>query len=172
MNNQNEIETYANITAFPNYQISTFGNCKNIKTGRILKPGIGSDGYLMIKLSNDGDVSNKRIHKLVAGAFLQNPDEKKCVDHINHDKLNNNLNNLRYATYTENNQNASMKSSNTSGVVGVSWHKIKSKWRARIDVNGVQKHLGYFVNKDDAITARTNAEIQFFGEFRANNQVV
>ena len=172
MNNQNEIETYANITAFPNYQISTFGNCKNIKTGRVLKPGIGSHGYYHVTLTNDGKRSDKKIHKLVAGVFLQNPEDKKCVDHIDRDSLNNHLSNLRYATHSENNQNVSIKSNNTSGVAGVSWNKQRKKWQAYIKLNYIKKNLGYFVNKDDAITARTNAEILYFGDFRAVNQIV
>ena len=163
MNNQ--IEVYANISGYSNYQISNFGNCKNIKTGRILKPGMSSSGYLMVVLTNDGEKSTKNIHKLVANTFLENSANKKCVDHIDICKTNNHVSNLRYATTSENAQNASIKSNNTSGVVGVSL--CNNKWRAQICVNGVKKQLGYFVNKDDAITARSNAEIQYFKDFRA-----
>jgi hypothetical protein len=163
----NNIETYANITSYPNYQVSTFGNVKNIKTQRILKPGSSTGGYLMVNLRDDGEKSTKKIHKLVANAFLENPENKKCVDHVDRNKTNNHLSNLRRATHVENQQNASMKSNNTSGVVGVCWHKKNNKWEVKIRVNGVNKNLGYFVNKDDAITARANAEIQYFKEFRA-----
>ena len=166
MNNQIE-ETYANITNFPNYQVSTFGNVKNIKTGRILKPAPGGGSYLMVILMDDGERSNKKIHKLVANAFLENTEDKKCVDHVDHDRKNNHLLNLRWATHTENAQNALIKSTNTSGVIGVCWYKPTSKWYAQIRINGKNKNLGYFVNKDDAITARRNAEIQYFGEYRA-----
>ena len=123
--NNNQIETYANITGFSKYQVSNFGNVKNIKTGKILKPGTCSGGYLMVGLMDDGERSFKKIHKLVANAFLENLENKKCVDHIDRCKTNNQLSNLRYATDSENGQNASMKSNNTSGAVGVSWHKIK-----------------------------------------------
>ena len=165
MNNQ--IETYANITNFPNYQVSTFGNVKNIKTGRILKGTAIDTGYFIVVLIDDGERSTKKVHKLVANAFLQNPEEKRCVDHIDRCKTNNHLSNLRYATSTENAQNKSMQSTNTSGVIGVSFHKQSNNWCARINVNGENKGLGYFVNKEDAITARSNAEIQYFGAFRA-----
>ena len=164
MNNQ--IETYANITGYPNYQVSTFGNVKNDKSGRILKPGL-SDGYFKVDLRVDGDSSNKKIHKLVANAFLENPENKKNVDHVDRNRLDNHLSNLRFATGSENAQNKSMMTNNTSGVAGVSWYKKTSKWTVHITINGVHKNQGYFVNKDDAITARSNAEIQYFGEFRA-----
>ena len=166
--NNNQIETYANITGFSNYQVSTFGNVKNITTGKILKPQTNScNGYLQITLMDDGERSYKKIHRLVANAFLENSEDKKCVDHVDHDRKNNYLSNLRFATHTENNQNKSTYSNNTSGVIGVDWKKSNNKWRVQIQINGVKKHLGYFVNKDDAITARSNAEIQYFGEFRA-----
>ena len=165
--NNNQIETYANITGFSNYQVSNFGNVKNIKTGRILKPGTEGSGYLYVILMDDGERSSKKIHKLVATTFLQNSEEKKCVDHKDRCKTNNHISNLRWATGSENNQNKSMQLNNISGVIGVSWFKRDSKWKVQIMENGVQKHLGYFISKDDAITARSNAEIQYFGEFRA-----
>ena len=168
----NNIETYANITSFSNYQVSTFGNVKNIKTGRILKPGTSSSGYLQVVLYDNDEKSTKMIHKLIANVFLENPEDKRCLDHIDRDKLNNHISNLRYATASENNQNKSMQSNNTSGVIGISFYKKTNKWKARIQINGVEKHLGFFNNKDDAITARTNAEIQYFGEFRAIIQEV
>ena len=168
MNNQ--IETYANITNFPNYQVSTFGNVKNVKSGRILKPGSGTGGgYLMVILMDDGERSMKTVHRLVAITFLENPEHKKCVDHIDRNKLNNHISNLRYATVSENAQNVSINTTNTSGVRGVSWDKKLNKWKVQITANGIRKHLGRFANKDDAITARANAEIQYFKEFRAVN---
>ena len=118
----NNIEVYANITNFPNYQVSTFGNVKIVKTGKILKPG-SSRGYFYVILTDNGDKSTKTIHRLVANAFLENSEEKKNVDHVDHNRLNNHVSNLRFATSTENNQNASMKSNNTSGIIGVSWLK-------------------------------------------------
>ena len=92
--NNNQRETYANITGYPNYQISNFGNCKNVKTGRILKPGTNGPGYLYVILMDDGERSMKRIHKLVAKAFLENPEHKICIDHVDHDRKNNHLSNL------------------------------------------------------------------------------
>ena len=69
--NNNQIEVYANITGFSNYQISNFGNVKNITTGRILKPGTGSHGYFTVSLRDDGEKSTKLI--LVQFVLFRNP---------------------------------------------------------------------------------------------------
>lgn len=50
-------------------------------------------------------------------------------------------------------------------MVGISWKKDKKKWKAYLSVNSKQIHLGYFVNKDDAIRARLEAEAKYFKEF-------
>ena len=65
-------EEYKIIKDFDNYEISNFGNVKNINTGRILKPGNDGRGYFFVKLYKDGKKFNKKIHKLVANAFLPN----------------------------------------------------------------------------------------------------
>ena len=64
-----------------------------------------------------------------------------------------------------------MGTNNTSGNIGVSWNKEKQKWKAYITIGGKQIHVGYFVNKEDAIQARKAAELKYFGEYRyeANN---
>ena len=165
MNSENEI--FVNIVNFSNYQVSNFGNVKNVKTGRVLKPGLCTGGYLMVTLMNDGERSSKKIHKIVASAFLENPENKINVDHISRDRTNNHVNNLRWATASENAQNRSITSRNTSGVKGVSFHKSSQKWRAQIDADGRKIYLGSFEDKNDAIVARENAEIYHFGEFRS-----
>ena len=129
-------EVYANIVNFPNYQISTFGNCKNVITGRILKPSISPQGYLQVVLMNDGDRSTKTVHKMVAIAFLENPENKRCVDYIDRCRANNHISNLRFATDSENQHNISIKSNNTSGVTGVFFHRAAQKWKAQITADG------------------------------------
>jgi len=75
--------------------------------------------------------------------------------------------NLRYATHSQNSQNASIKKSNTSGVSGVHWHNGANKWYVRIRVNNKRLLLGYFINFDDAVKIRKEAEVKYFGEFQA-----
>lgn len=86
-------------------------------------------------------------------------------DHIDRNEFNNLESNLRKCTVQENNCNKSISIKNTSGVIGVSWHKMSQKWMAGLKVNNKSIYLGIYTNKDDAIRARLNAEVKYFGEF-------
>jgi hypothetical protein len=139
---------------------------KNVKTERILKPAIDNHGYYKISLRKDGNKFNKRIHKFVANAFLPNPENKRCIDHVDNNRLNNDIKNLRWATYSENNMNRKISSKNKSGFKGISWHKKRNKWQSHITINGKQQNLGYFDNIEDAIHARVIKSEELFGEFK------
>ena len=90
--------------------------------------------------------------------------DKGC-DHADRNPLNNRRYNLRKATLIENAQNHTKQKTNTSGVVGVEWRKDSQKWCASITVNKNRIWLGYFINKNEAITTRLKAEAEYFGEF-------
>ena len=95
---------------------------------------------------------------------------EKLIDHIDGDKINNKINNLRLASKSQNSMNRSiLGSNNNSGVIGVNWVKRDRKWCARVTVDGFIKHLGLFINKEDAIKARKEGEIKYFGEFRGQD---
>ena len=130
------VETFKKIEGFENYSVSDHGNARNNTTGRILKPGCDTCGYFQVGLRKNEKTHLKSIHRLIAKAFLLNPENQKCVDHIDNNKKNNKLTNLRFATSRENNQNASLSSKNTSGTKGVSWNKKAMKWTAQIKING------------------------------------
>ena len=121
------MEQYKIIKDFLNYSVSNFGNVKNNKTGRVLKPSICNNGYYKISLRNNGNQYNKNIHKLVAKYFIPNPFNKQFVDHINNNKLDNNVSNLRYATNQENQMNRQLNSNNTSNYKGVIFYKPSNK---------------------------------------------
>lgn len=80
------------------------------------------------------------------------------IDHIDGDKLNNSLINLRSVTQSENCQNRRLSTRNTSGVVGVTWIDEANKWRAYIKVGGIQRHLGEYSDIEMAKAARRGAE--------------
>jgi len=83
---------------------------------------------------------------------------KLTVDHIDTNKLNNCKSNLRYATKTENLRNRKAK--------GYCWNKKDKRWQPYIRVKYKQINLGSFINEEDAIKARKQAEIKYFKEFR------
>ena len=89
------------IQYFPNYHISTFGNIKNIITNKFLKP-CNKAGYYNVSLVNSTSRKSFKIHRLVAIAFITNPENKPEVNHKDKNKLNNNINNLEWATRSEN----------------------------------------------------------------------
>lgn len=83
------------------------------------------------------------------------------LDHINGDRLDNRLENLRVVTRKQNMKNQQMKKSNTSGVCGVGWDKEAGKWRAYISVNGRVRTIGRFECLSAAAHARRRAEREF-----------
>lgn len=92
------------------YQVSNFGRVKSFKykTPRILKLTPYPNGYLRVDLHYNGAVKSASVHRLVAEAFIPNPDGKPEVNHINGDKTDNHVENLEWATRTENVQHALM----------------------------------------------------------------
>jgi len=79
------------------------------------------------------------------------------VDHIDHDRTNNRISNLRLVEQADNKRNASMNSRNTSGFNGVSWNKIRKKWRASFKSKGKSTTIGHFDKLEDAVAARQAA---------------
>ena len=84
------------------YQVSNLGRVKRITTGRVLKPLKHANGYLMVKLSKNSIVYTKTTHRLVAEAFIPNPEHKSEINHIDENKTNNNVSNLEWMTRKEN----------------------------------------------------------------------
>ena len=120
------------------------------------------------RLHNDGYVSSSgssiRLHRLI----MDCPDDM-VIDHINHDPLDNRKSNLRACTYQQNMMNHSLRANNSSGTTGVCWYKRTNKWKAEIKINNRTIHLGYYEDMNDAIQARKQAEIDYFGEYRSND---
>ena len=83
------------------------------------------------------------------------------LDHINGRREDNRIINLRAVSRTENLKNQRLSTKNTSGVLGVCWHKSREKWAARINVSGRKMHIGYFESFDAAVAARKAANIEY-----------
>ena len=122
------------------------------------------DGYVV----SDTGRKHTKMHRLVTNA------EYGCdVDHIGMEQTRNDnrKDNLRTCTRAENTRNKTKFSKNTSGCIGVCWHKQSKKWLARIYVNGEEINLGLFQSKQDAISARIDAEKKYFGDFAPQREV-
>ncbi|CAL6103553.1 HNH_homing endonuclease [Hexamita inflata] len=99
------IEEYRDIVDYPNYEVSNLGQVRNKSTGRILKPYEDKDGYLTVGLYLNKIKKTCKIHRLVAQAFLENPNNYNEIDHINGSPSNNNVQNLRWTSPRDNCKN-------------------------------------------------------------------
>ena len=96
------------------------------------------------------------------------------IDHINGIGTDNRLTNLREVSHAENMRNQRRSSANTSGCMGVDFHNVANKWRARIIVDKKEMHLGVFDTKTEAVAARKAAELHYgfhpnHGDLRPNS---
>ena len=90
------------IDGFSNYSVSNTGLVRIDNTGTILKFCAGNHGYHMACLWKNNKGHQKTVHRLVAKAFIQNPENKRCVNHIDGNKKNNTVSNLEWCTHSEN----------------------------------------------------------------------
>lgn len=123
--------------------------CKSLKTGYVF---IGIDGRLYL--------AHRLAWFYVHGAW---PD--RGIDHINRDRADNRLANIRPADQQQNAANSPARSTSRSGVKGVSWCKSTQMWRATITVNGKQKTIGRYESISDAAAAYQQEAMHAFGEF-------
>lgn len=154
---------WKNITGYEDYEISNTGLVKSLKKGReiIMKSTKNTGGYYSISLFMNGKRKDFPIHKLVAMMFLGHIPNKyeSVVDHINSDKLDNRVENLRIVTPRENTSKLSEKKNKKSSYIGVSFDKRENrtkKWTAKIFLNGVHKNLGVFYTEEEAYIAYEN----------------
>lgn len=119
--------------------------------------GKKGNGYWMTYIDGVNYYNHRLVWYIHNGLIPKN----KYVDHINRNRMDNRIENLRLVSFTGNTQNASIRSDNSSGVRGVSWFSPTKKWRARIKVNKKEVCLGYFKEFSDAIRVRKAAENKY-----------
>lgn len=100
------MEEWREIREYPKYSVSNEGRVRNFKTGRILKQGTHKQGYHLVWLSDENGRHGKSVHRLVAEAFIPNPNGKPQVNHIDGNKANNGVKNLEWNTGSENTKHA------------------------------------------------------------------
>ncbi len=116
------------------------------------------DGYVATRIGNN---AHFMMHRLI-----MNCPKDMDVDHEHHNGMDNRKDKLRICTRQQNNRNKRKTNKNTSGVVGVSWNKMRKKWQVSIMVNKKNIYLGLYNDINDAIKIRKEAEVKYFGEFR------
>ena len=153
-----EYDDYAEIVLYDKYGNEVnraLIDSEDVERCKEYKWRINDNGYVLTDIK--GSTKKLRLHR-----FIMNCPEDMVVDHINHDRLNNRKSNLRVCTQQQNLMNKKC--------TGITYDKNRSKWLARITIDNKQKYLGYYETKEEAIEARRQAEIDYFGEFSPNTQ--
>lgn len=112
-------------------------------------------GYLETSIWSRRVYAHRVIWKLVHGV------DAADIDHVNGDRADNRLSNLRNVSHAANGKNMKVRKNNTSGVMGVRWEERLGKWHARIMPGRRNIHLGVFDSFDDAVAARRAAEVRY-----------
>lgn len=112
-------------------------------------------GYLVMQF--DGKLY--KVHHIVY--YINTGVWPNMLDHIDGNRLNNSIENLRIADHTTNNRNQKIRKTNTFGTVGVSFYNNVKKWSAEIFDKGKKISLGWYNDKNEAVAARKSAEIAF-----------
>ena len=138
------------IIDYPNYLIYDDGRIWSKKRNIFLKSSTTKKGYKNIGLCKDGKGRKFQIHRLVAIHYIENLDNKSDVDHISRIKDDNRVENLRWATGSENQQNVGIRITNKSGHKNISYYKQNDRWVYKKLYNG-KKVKKVFESKIDAL---------------------
>jgi hypothetical protein len=154
-------EEWREVVGYPAYEVSNLGQCRSKtrmsvsygnrnhrRVGKILKQTIGNTGYPCVSVGLDGVFTSKHLHRLVAEAFIPNPEGKPMVDHIDRNRTNNVVTNLRWATPSENQQNIGLPVTNKSGEL-----YIQVQYRV-CGKNGDVRHQKAFRTMEEALAYR------------------
>ena len=158
------------ITEASNYEVSTNGQVRNRTTKKILKGRLSKNGYLQVSIKIDATQKfcNRYIHRLVALHFIQNPNNKREVNHIDGNKENNTLSNLEWVTSSENQKHRHLignkKTSNRHiGMFNKKGEMVK-------DFNSILEAVAYFnktsrVNIDNALQGKQKTAYSFIWKY-------
>ena len=131
---------------------------KRTKAGDVA--GWKDNGYVNISINGKSYKAHRLAWLYIYGQFPEN-----LIDHINSNRSDNRICNLRKATYLENSQNYKTPKTNTSGIKNVSWYKNLKKWVVTIGVNGKKKTIGYFEDLEFAELVAIEAREKYHKEF-------
>lgn len=146
------MEEWIKVADYPDYEISNLGRVRSLKYGkiRILKDRKDGCGYLQVILCKNGKQRSFKVHTLVARYFLPNNDNiDLVVDHIDRCNTNNNINNLRWTTKSENGLNTDRHDNPMYGI-----RPFNGKYKVQMNVKRVMTYLGCFSTLEEAQSKR------------------
>jgi hypothetical protein len=139
------VEQWRVVENKPTYEVSDLGQVRNVRTGRILKPISNRKGYQWLMLAGNCLL----VSRLVAAAFIPNPENKPEVDHSNRDNTDNRARNLRWCTHQENMLNRVRKPRALPRGV---YHSL-NKFQAQIAINNRTTCIGTYATVEEAHAA-------------------
>lgn len=147
------MESWVEVNGNKLYKVSDMGNIFSVNANRIIKKQVNKYGYEYVDMYLSGVKSRRNVHKLVIEAFIGIQDGQ--VDHIDGDKRNNRLSNLRYCSGWQNKINHLTKDKKIEGKysskhVGVFFRKNRNRWIASATVEGKRTLIGSFKHELDA----------------------
>lgn len=152
------------------YQISSLGRVRSLSRQmfngkgyfnskeKFLIPRITTKGYYSFSLTKKNKTTDFLTHRLIAVAFIENPFNKRTVNHKDSVRTNNSISNLEWASYRENHCHRVSKIAKSSKFVGVCFHKATKKWESNICVSGKLIHLGIYKTEEEAYSKRVEYE--------------
>lgn len=151
------------------YEVSNIGNIRLMKTKQKRKQTLTKRcGYYTVALSKEQQYTPYFVHRLVALHFIPNPNNFPIIDHIDRNKTNNITSNLRWTSYSVNNQNKERNPKYKNPLIGV--HLTEDgKYRARIEHNEQKINIGTFATIEDAGHAYDLTALELFGEGARTN---
>jgi hypothetical protein len=145
---------YGLIKDYDNYVIRNDGVVIKISDKREMKNGVGNQGYLRLTLTNEGKHKTLKLHRLLGKAFIDGEDAThNTIDHIDRNKLNNSLDNLRWATKSEQNINKEQRPSKT-GEQYITLKKQSLTYQVQIRLNRKTVYMKNFKTMEEAIIGR------------------
>jgi len=147
------------INGYPNYLIYEDGRVFSKKgKGKFLKPTYDSHGYMRVNLCNQGKLKTHKIHRLVALHYIDNPNKFPQVDHIDRNKSNNDISNLRFVDASTNCQNKDKYCTNTTGHKYISICNTSKRYVYRKRIRGIS-HSKRFKTLEEAIAYKESVNI-------------
>lgn len=164
------VSNYGHVKSLDRY-VSGRGLTLRIRRGKIRKLTLSNSGYLCVGLLNTNGKKNCFVHRLVAESFIEGFNSDLEVDHIDRNRTNNCIINLRSATSSQNNGNSYKRSTASSKYKGVHWCNRLRRWVAKIEMGGNRYSLKSYRYEENAALAYNLSALEVFGEFAAINKL-